>query len=280
VALKHVWTALLLLAATFAGQSVAARADAILDLTIGGETRSFTQAALLSRPDGVEITVPHDISYGATMTYRAVPLSELLSGLSFPAESVLEAVASDGFAAQLPIELVTNRDLATAVAYVAVEEPARPWPKLPGKQVSAGPFYLVWLGKEAGSIRSEQWPYQMAHLVTQPAPAKRWPALAVDSTLPATDPIRAGQSLFVTQCLVCHQLNHAGSAEIGPDLNLPMNPTEYFQPAALHRYIRDPASVRHWSAQKMQAFGYEQLSDHDIDLIVAYLDHMVRRKVE
>jgi mono/diheme cytochrome c family protein len=44
---------------------------------------------------------------------------------------------------------------------------------------------------------------------------------------------RARQTLFVTQCLVCHKLNGAGSADVGPDLNLPENPTEYFQASAL-----------------------------------------------
>jgi mono/diheme cytochrome c family protein len=103
--------------------------------------------------------------------------------------------------------------------------------------------------------------------------------LAVDSALPATDPIRAGQSLFITQCLACHRLNHAGSGDAGPDLNAPMNPVEYFQPAALRRYIRNPASVRDWPGRTMPAFPQNQLSDREIDLIVAYLAYMAQRKV-
>jgi mono/diheme cytochrome c family protein len=54
-------------------------------------------------------------------------------------------------------------------------------------------------------------------LETQPSPAARWPALGVDPTLPATHPVRAGQALFVTQCLPCHTLNGAGSSTLGPD---------------------------------------------------------------
>jgi len=278
--LKRFWLAAVLLVAMVEGLNTAARADAKLDLTIGGKTHSFTQAALLARPDAVEITVPQDISYRKAMTYRAVPLASLLSGFTLPVDSVLEAVANDGFVAQLPLDLVDNRDTKTAVAYVAVEDPAHPWPHLPDHPVSAGPFYLVWIGQKVSAIRGEQWPYQMAHLQTQDAPAKRWPALAVDPKLPATDPIRVGQNLFTIQCLVCHKLNHAGSSDVGPDLNLPMNPTEYFQPAALHRYIRNPASLRHWPTQKMTGFGPKQLSDREIDLIIAYLGHMAQRKVE
>jgi mono/diheme cytochrome c family protein len=112
------------------------------------------------------------------------------------------------------------------------------------------------------------------------SPARRWPALAVASGLPADDPIRAGQALFATECLVCHRLNGAGAAEVGPDSNLPENPTEYFQASALKRYMRDPSSLRHWSKMQMKGFDKEALSDHEIDLIVAYLRHMAGRKVK
>jgi hypothetical protein len=85
----------------------------------------------------------------------------------------------------------------------------------------------------------------MAKLVSQPSPAARWPALAVDPALPPTDPIRAGQALFVVQCLTCHKLNGAGAADVGPDLNLPRNPTEYLTPQGLHDLIRKPESCAH-----------------------------------
>jgi mono/diheme cytochrome c family protein len=249
-----------------------------LDLSIGAESRHFTRAELLARPDAKTIEVGKDVSYGVAMTYRAVPLAALLKGLAFPSGSVIEAVASDGFAAQLPIDLVSNTDPKTAVAWVAVEPGDAPWAPLPGKTFSAGPFYLVWTGGQVSMIRGEQWPYQMARLSSQPSPAARWPQLSVDPALPATDPIRTGQTLFVTQCLVCHKLNGAGSAEVGPDLNRPMNPTGYLAPAALHALIRDPASVRDWPERRMQGFPPEQLSDREIDLVIAYLRHMAGRR--
>jgi len=270
---------LLLLALSMIVPCAAKAAPSALGLTVGGNTLLLTTQALLARPDATEITVPNDVAYGKTMTFRAVPLADLLKGIKLPADSVLEARATDGFAAQLPMDLVRNRDVTGAVAWLAVEDPARPWPKLPGKAVSAGPFYLVWVGKGAASVRSEQWPYQIAQLATQASPATRWPALAVDPALPATDPVRAGQSLFITQCFACHRLNGAGNANVGPDLNLPMNPTEYFQPAALHRYIRNPASVRNWPGRTMPAFSPDQLSDREIDLVVTYLAYMAQRKV-
>ena len=66
-------------------------------------------------------------------------------------------VALDGFIAQLPSDLVFNTDESKAVAWLAIEPADHPWPSIPGKEVSAGPFSMVWTGTEVGSVRSEQW---------------------------------------------------------------------------------------------------------------------------
>ena len=91
--------------------------------------------------------------------------------------------AADGFAAQLPLELVPPH-AGRRVPWLAIEDPAHPWPKLPGKQVSAGPFYLVW--PDASSVRGEQWPYQIVRVTIESSPLARWPSLAVDAALPRT----------------------------------------------------------------------------------------------
>jgi mono/diheme cytochrome c family protein len=65
---------------------------------------------------------------------------------------------------------------------------------------------------------------------------------------------------------------------MGPDLNRPMNPTEYFQPAALRRYLRDPTSVRAWPEQKMPDFTPQQISDGEMAALIAYLEHMAARR--
>jgi mono/diheme cytochrome c family protein len=255
-----------------------ASADPVLDVAIGGETRHFARDALLARPDATSVEIASDVAYGKAMRFRAIPLAALLAGLDAPADSVIETVALDGFAAQLPLDLVTNTDSSKAVAWLAIEPGDAPWPPLPGKTASAGPFYIVWTGAAAATIRSEQWSYQVAKLESQPSPASRWPALGVDPALPATHPVRAGQALFVTQCLPCHTLNGAGSGSVGPDMNKPMNPTEYLTPAGLHALIRDPGSVRSWPGQLMPGFAADQMSDREIDLVIGYLAHMAARR--
>ena len=149
----------------------------MLDVVIGGETRHFARDALLARPDAATVEIANDVAYGKAMRFRAIPLAALLSDLSASADSVIETVALDGFAAQLPLDLITNTDPAKAVAWLAIEPGDAPWPPLPGKTATAGPFYIVWTGAAAPTIRSEQWSYQVAKLDSQPSPASRWPAL-------------------------------------------------------------------------------------------------------
>ncbi|MDN7542853.1 c-type cytochrome [Burkholderia cenocepacia] len=273
--LKRQWFSLVLLTVCLLGQR--ASAQSTLELDTDGTARAVTRQTLLARTDATDIHVPRDIAYGRPMTLRAVPFAALLGDTPLPADGVLETRAADGFAAQLPLDLVRRRAPAGAIPWLAIEDPAHPWPKLPGKQVSAGPFYLVWLGPDASSVRGEQWPYQIVRITIESSPLARWPSLAVDAALPANDPARAGQHLFVTQCLACHRIDGAGSSHAGPDLNTPMNPVDYFQPAALRRYIRNPASVRDWPGRSMPAFPPDQLSDRELDQIVAYLAYMARR---
>jgi len=59
---------------------------------------------------------------------------------------------------------------------------------------------------------------------------------------------------------------------------LPMNPTEYFTDAGLRALIRDPGSVRVWPEQRMPSFAQEDLSDEELGLVLAYLNHMADRK--
>ena len=252
---------------------------ATLTLEEGQNRLAFDTEALLARPDLAEIEVPADVGYHAPRHYRAVPLSALLAALPAPPPGdVLEAVANDGFVAQIPLVLALQTAAGAARAWLAVEPPAAPWPPLPGKPASAGPFYLVWERPQASSIASEYWVYQLAALRYAPDPAARWPQIAVEPSLPADHPARRGQAVFVALCLPCHRLAGGGAAEVGPDLNRPMSPTEYFWPAALRRFLRDPASVRDWPERRMPGFGPEQLSKAELDALVAYLAHMAERR--
>jgi hypothetical protein len=102
------------------------------------QSRHFGRDELLRRPDVAHVTVPNDIAYGKAMTYLTLRVATLLAGLDPPANAVIESVALDGFAAQLPLDLLTNADPAKAVAWLAIEPDESHWPMLPGKAESPG----------------------------------------------------------------------------------------------------------------------------------------------
>jgi mono/diheme cytochrome c family protein len=258
--------------------SAAASAASELSVIVNGRATTYTADGLLRNPAVSTITVPGDVAYKRTTTYRALPVATLLQGLS-PQDSV-RFVASDGFAATIPAAPLLASDADGARAYLAIEPPSAPWaPLKAGNPATAGTFYLVWLRPERARIAPEQWPYQIAKIEDIAPIASRFPALAPAANVAATGPIPRGFKAFTTNCSVCHTLNLAGDARVGPDLNVPFNPTEYLREEALRRLIRNPQALRNWPDAKMPAFDTTTLSARDLDDLIAYLRHMARRKV-
>lgn len=245
-----------------------------LTLELGNGSRHWQSAELLAHPKAQDIQIDNDVSYKRTMHYRAVPLAVLLEGIS--PEDHLQAVADDGFAAEMPAAPLLKD--GPARAWLAIEDPDKPWPPLGAGKHSAGPFYLVWTAPASAGISPEQWPFQVASIRRLAPVAVRFPALLPAAQLASDDPVNLGFALFQKNCLACHRLNGAGDAQFGPDLNLPHNPTEYFQPAFLRSYIRDPQSLRQWPQAKMPGFTSAVLSDPELDALLAYLAHMATRK--
>lgn len=249
-------------------------AAAQLTIELDHSQKTWQTAELLKHPDAQTVQIVDDVSYKRTMTYRAVPLAVLLPGLK--SANHLQAVALDGFAAELAAAPLLEKNGARA--WLAVEDPAHPWPPLAQGKPSAGPFYLVWTNPQAGHISPEQWPFQVSKLKQLQTVGERFPALLPAPKLAANDPINQGFALFQKNCLACHRLNGGGDAQMGPDLNVPYNPTEYFSGDFLKRYIRDPQSLRQWPQAKMPAFTASVLPDNELDLLVGYLRHMAGRK--
>lgn len=250
-------------------------AAAQLTIELDHTHKTWETAELLKHPDAQTVQIVDDVSYKRNITYRAVPLAVLLPGLK--SANHLQAVALDGFAAELAAAPLLEKNGARA--WLAVEDPAHPWPPLGQGKPSAGPFYLVWTNPQAGRISPEQWPFQVSRFKQLQTVSERFPALLPDPKLAANDPINQGFALFQKNCLACHRLNGGGDAQMGPDLNVPYNPTEYFSGDFLKRYIRDPQSLRHWPQAKMPAFTASVLPDNELDLLVGYLRHMAGRKL-
>jgi mono/diheme cytochrome c family protein len=238
-----------------------------------GQPATLRTGALLQRADARNVAVPDDVAYHRAMRYRAVPLKDLLPGLA-PGDH-LQFVAADGFTAEMPAALILNRQ--GAKAWLAVEDPAHPWPALPGSSKSAGPFYLVWTDPQAAHVGPEQWPYQLAAIRRIGDVASRFPAIVPAAGAGAA--VQRGFAVFQRTCFACHTLNGEGDAALGPDLNLPYNPTEYLRPDLLRAFVRDPQSLHRWPQAKMHGFPTrKELSDADLDAVLAYLAYMARHK--
>ena len=240
---------------------------------------SYTASELLKRADLETITVEHDPAYGGReMRYRAISAAALFAETNLRDDEVVQFRCRDGFVASISKERIMQKGPGRSVAYLAIEDPKSKWPDLTlkGASGSAGPFYLVWLKPELSGILQEEWPYQVVAFEVKGRLKDLYPGIfparAKDSG------VARGLKLFQQTCFACHTINREGPSQVGPDLNLPLNPTEYFKESVLPKYIRDPKTIRSWSASKMPGFGPEVLSDEDIASIVAYLKQMAFEK--
>jgi mono/diheme cytochrome c family protein len=265
---------MLLVMAALSGSWITEASQPALTIIGAGRSREFTTAALLGRSDTVSLVVQHDVSYKRSMTYRAVPLLALLDGISDERSDTVEARAKDGFVAQIPLTLILHGAGGGAVAWLAVEDPAQPWPALPQRNVSAGPFYLIWDQPQRSGVSSEQWPYALASLTLVESPVHRWPQLELPADRSADSSARAGQKVFFSLCLPCHRLNGGGGGEMGPDLGRPMNATQYLTEAGLRAIIRNPRAVRTWPREQMTGFDAQTLPEAELRELLIYLRAM------
>ncbi|MBV1775141.1 cytochrome c [Burkholderiaceae bacterium DAT-1] len=232
-------------------------------------------ARLVAGERVASIVIPDDVAYHQPMRYQAIPVAHLLRQAGIQPDDEVQFIAADGFAATLSAAPLLAQDEKGARAWLAIEGKQH-WPKLPNQTESAGPFYLVWTQPEAGKIVPEQWPYQIVKISVQAPLVKRWPMIVPKD---AGERVQHGFKMFTTHCFACHTLNLAGDARLGPDLNVPMNPVEYFRDDILAKYIRNPQSIRTWPTAKMPTFDRAILNDGELADLIAYLGHMANHKV-
>ncbi|MBW1882535.1 MAG: cytochrome c, partial [Deltaproteobacteria bacterium] len=138
------------------------------------------------------------------------------------------------------------------------------------RQVDAGPFYLVWSGAGQNDPAQLPWPYQLETIEVASFP-KTFPR-TVPKGLEASHPGWTGYALFQRSCASCHAINGQGG-KIGPDLNVPRSIVEYRPIEEIKSYVRNPEATRYTSMP-----AHPDLSDADLDALVAYLEAMSHRK--
>lgn len=257
-----------------------ASSDPVLSLNSGSETLRLKASELLRSKDVETVTVAKDVAYGgAKRSYQAIAMSRIFNKINLSPNAVIEFRALDGFSAVISKERLLNNSPIAARAYLAVESSKAPWPPLKPGARSAGPFYVIWTQPERSEITADEWPYQIESFSVRGELEKLYPAILPDEKLSANDPARRGFKVFIENCFACHTLNKQGSSQVGPDLNLPMNPTEYFKNDDIfRRYVRNPQNLRHWPQSRMPPFPEASLSESKLTDLIYYLKHMSGRK--
>ena len=249
------------------------------EATLKVGAKSYTISELLKRPEIQTITVKHDPAYGGQeMHYQAIGAAKLFAETNLRDDEVVQFRCLDGFVASISKERIMHHGPGQSVAYIAIENPKSKWPDLPLKPSlgSAGPFYLVWLKPELSGILQEEWPCQVMSFEVKGRLKDLYPRIFPKQQEDSR--VARGLKLFQQTCFACHTMNQEGPSQVGPDLNLPLNPTEYLKESILARYIRNPKAIRSWEGSKMPGFGPETFSDEDIANIVVYLKEMAAEK--
>jgi mono/diheme cytochrome c family protein len=268
-------------ALAFSSPSVLAAAkEPTLAIHSGSKEVVFKRSELLKRKDAVTLKIDYDPALpGRTIEYRAVPAHALFEGIEIPKDATIQFKCLDGFAGPIDKEKLLNTSSSGAMAYLAIETPESKWPALnpPKDMRTAAPYYLVWVDPKKSGIGQEQWPFQLAGFDVKGKLESLYPAIVPQGKSKA---VRAGFDSFVKNCFACHTMNRQGASEMGPDLNVPKNPTEYFTEATLRAYVRDPQSLRHWPQAKMTPFSKDALPDAELSELLAYLRQMSRQKAK
>ena len=133
-----------------------------------------------------------------------------------------------------------------------------------------GPFYLVW----PKPIEEAKWPYQIIG-ITQIDFAQKYKKIYPPELKKLSGAVKNGFNIFKNQCLKCHSINLEGG-ELGPELNIPKNITEYRDKKFLRAFILDSNSYRLKSA--MPPFK-EILTNKEIGEVLAYISWMKKFKI-
>jgi cytochrome c2 len=129
------------------------------------------------------------------------------------------------------------------------------------------PCYLVWsIDKDENNF---SFPYGIIQIKIVDIDEEYKDANPINGT----QNVHKGFSIFKKQCIKCHPINKVGGV-VGPELNTPMNVTEYWKIEHLESFILNPDKYRYNS--KMPTI--HDLSNNDVKLIIEYLKHMSKNK--
>ncbi len=237
--------------------------------SVGALTRADLEACC--EPRVVALDDPY---YGSRKRFLAVPLARVLArgfgaelaGTLASADLLLRA--RDGYT-----RTANGAQLLAEGGFLALADADRAdggFDPIDRRRVDPAPFYLVWTGAGQTDPEHWPWPYQLVEIEIADF-AKSFPHVAPEGA-PEAGPERAGFAIFRRQCIACHAINGEGGS-VGPDLNVPRSIVEYRPAEQIKAFVRNPRSFRYTSMP-----AHEQLSDADLDALIAYFRFMSAHK--
>ena len=254
--------------------------DTQLSFSVYGKQVSqleFTKLSKIIRPQKIKVWEPHEKK---EVTYEAIPVDKLLDyiyGSSWQKKEEVLFTCSDGYQPSLSVQRFKKYK-----SYLAFRRTDQKTFSLQdrlhnNKTVNLGPLYLVWdnmHSQELKSLGANGWPYQVVGI----------DLVRFTDKLPKISPppksstqVKNGFLKFRNHCLVCHSINGEGGNK-GPDLNYPVNVTEYITKDWLKRFIINTSSIR-YNTQMPNFKNIPAVRDH-IDDILEYLKAMKKKKIQ
>ncbi len=192
-------------------------------------------------PKATEIIIEKDPVYKTKKKYLAYPLTDFVQRLTKETplhlnNSVLIFTALDGYKVTMSYE-----DAMLEKGYIAFKDLAaktKSWIefKFGHKYITPAPYYLVWPDSKLDKWRYPS-PFQLASISLASADSYFAAAAPVSTDKQAS----RGFSLFSRYCIRCHSVNHTGG-NLGPELNVPKNITDFYSPQKLTDFILDAPS--------------------------------------
>lgn len=241
-------------------------------LVIQGDdiSKTYSLKKLRQRQDLVKIKIDNPPAFKEkSFQTDAVPMKSLLKEAKIDADALMRFQALDGYAAPIPVAPMMSE--SGPQAYIAIEDDS--WPKLKKNGKSAGPFFLVWVRKDEDKVPTGWWPYAVVKFEVMGTIEQEYPKIFPQKS--AKRDVWKGFQIFQSQCFSCHKINQQGQADLGPDLNIPLNPTEYFVEKYLRMYIKNPQDMRTWSNSAMPGVD---LNDEEMNQLISYLKHMAKNR--
>lgn len=270
--LKNVVLSLLILTSInlFAG-------DAIL-IKDGNSSNSLSIQEILSNKK-VEALKNIEIQAYPGMHFNllAIKLCHLLESNYFSKNEAIKITAKDQYFVYLSRNDVSGCDGAAGmIPYLAIQKNKNIWPKLHNNHEEVGTFSLIWIGNASKNISKEKWVRNIS--ILEIVNKKVATELIKTLHIKLNKNQEAGYRVFIDNCAGCHSLNLIGQLNIGPDLNYPMNPLEYFTKKVFKKYVRNPETVRYFKNSKMEGFDVNALSEDELENLVSFMKLMVDHK--